>query len=209
MALEYGLLTNILLDLNLGLDNTLIPILIIGVSAITITRNTRQLRLLLLPLSVGYSRIGLSIHPAIIATLAITWGVTLVGASVVGSTLSSLGSNLTRTIEASTSFRARRRKNELLQTLAINERTEPLELDAFKKELKKQTIQKIIESKEAPIRKRLTFLDDIEKKVLENQANSIAKARANEATLLFTADEEEKLKKNRPGRLTETIIEQL
>lgn len=106
MAFDYSIFKQALGAFDFGLGGALTGILLILVSAIIITRDTRNLRLLLFPLSVGFYQIGIFegtrfIPYTIIAFTAVVWIVTLTGAHIIGSTLSGAGeamANLSRTI---------------------------------------------------------------------------------------------------------------
>lgn len=76
--------------LNLGGGAGQITILILAaVSTLAITRQTKGAALTFFPVLLGYSRIGLPINPVWIIAAGVIWGVTLVGTTTIGSTLSS------------------------------------------------------------------------------------------------------------------------
>lgn len=96
MAFDYSIFRQALTSFDFGVGGALIGILLILVSAIIITRDTRNMRLVLFPLAVGFYQIGLFegtkfIPYTIIAFTAVVWIVTLTGAHIIGSTLAGAG----------------------------------------------------------------------------------------------------------------------
>ena len=82
---DFGL-TNISPTINIGWGGALLGIIIIAVTAIAITRNTKHLRMILFPLTLGYSIIGLNlgqqggiIYAILITVFALVWGLTIGG----------------------------------------------------------------------------------------------------------------------------------
>lgn len=88
---DYGILGTIINSFDFGASGYLMPIIIVALCAIAITRNTRHLRIILFPLAVGFARIGLEIHWTIVVLTATTWITTIVGSHLVGSVLQSTG----------------------------------------------------------------------------------------------------------------------
>ena len=81
--MDYGFINTIVNTFDLGLAGQLIPLGIVTLSVIMITRNTRHMSLIALPIAIGYTRLGLNINFIIIAALAILWITTLVGAHII------------------------------------------------------------------------------------------------------------------------------
>ena len=71
MALNFGFIRNIFNGNELGPEGLIISIALIGITSIAITRNTKNIRIVALPVAIGYGRLGINIHPVIYVLLGI------------------------------------------------------------------------------------------------------------------------------------------
>lgn len=89
MVMDYSLAGHIFNDTNFGLSNTLLPLILLGITTLAITRNPRHYTLTVFPLSIALRQIGLYIPWPVIYVLAIVWTVMLFTSEGMGETLSS------------------------------------------------------------------------------------------------------------------------
>ena len=71
MGFDYGIISGMFNDFDIGAGQIVVPLIVIAVSIIAITRSTREAKLLAFPMSIGYARIGLPTESIIIIALGL------------------------------------------------------------------------------------------------------------------------------------------
>lgn len=92
MAFDFGIFSNIINGLDLGIGGTLVPLILTTIILFAITTNTRHIKLAAFPLAIGLNSVGLNMHYIILTALGILWAVTLVGTHEIGTILTSIPS---------------------------------------------------------------------------------------------------------------------
>lgn len=96
MAWDYGLLNGPINDFNFGLEGQFIGLILIFLTIIAITRNTKHMRLIMLSIAAGWARLGLDIHWVFIWLAAIVTIVSVFSIHLIGSMLKSARSKITQ-----------------------------------------------------------------------------------------------------------------
>lgn len=95
MAWDYGLLNGPINDFNFGLEGQFIGLILVFLTIIAITRNTKHMRLIMLSIAAGWARLGLDIHWVFIWLAAIVTIVSVFSMHLIGSMLKSARSKIT------------------------------------------------------------------------------------------------------------------
>lgn len=100
-TLDFSLIGNVFNHVDLGLEGLLVPLLVVAVSAVMITRRPRHLMLLLLPLGISWRIVGLNIPlPALLVSF-VAWVVTIVGPEAISTGFRSIGNQVIDTAQQS------------------------------------------------------------------------------------------------------------